>query len=82
MEVFGGEEPGSTMQTSVLSFGFKHGVPLDVDLMFDCRFLPNPYWNESLRGLSGLDDEVREFVLGPTRRPPSSSTSSTTCWSC
>lgn len=64
MEVFGGDGPGSTMRTSVLSFGFKHGVPLDVDLMFDCRFLPNPYWNEPLRGLSGLDDEVREFVLG------------------
>jgi UPF0042 nucleotide-binding protein len=63
MEVFGGEAPGSTMRTSVLSFGFKHGVPLDVDLMFDCRFLPNPYWNESLRSLSGLDDEVRTFVL-------------------
>src|ERR1700722_15750093 len=64
MEAFGGEEPGSTMRTSVLSFGFKHGVPLDVDLMFDCRFLPNPYWNEPLRGLSGLDEEVRDFVLG------------------
>ncbi len=64
MEAFGGEGPGSTMRTSVLSFGFKHGVPLDVDLMFDCRFLPNPYWNEPLRGLSGLDHEVREFVLG------------------
>lgn len=64
MEVFGADAPGSTMRTSILSFGFKHGVPLDVDLMFDCRFLPNPYWNEPLRGLSGLDDEVREFVLG------------------
>jgi RNase adapter protein RapZ len=64
MEVFGHDGPGSTMRTSVLSFGFKHGVPLDVDLMFDCRFLPNPYWNEPLRGLSGLDDEVRDFVLG------------------
>jgi UPF0042 nucleotide-binding protein len=64
MEVFGGEAPGSTMRTSVLSFGFKYGVPLDVDLMFDCRFLPNPYWNESLRALGGLDEEVRTFVLG------------------
>jgi RNase adapter protein RapZ len=63
MEVFGGEAPGSTMRTSVLSFGFKYGVPLDVDLMFDCRFLPNPYWNESLRALGGLDEEVRTFVL-------------------
>ena len=63
MEVFGGDEPGSTMQTSILSFGFKHGVPLDVDLMFDCRFLPNPYWDEELRSHSGLDPQVRAFVL-------------------
>ncbi|HXA32448.1 MAG TPA: RNase adapter RapZ [Acidimicrobiales bacterium] len=64
MEVFGGEDPDGTMQTSLLSFGFKHGVPLDVDLMFDCRFLPNPYWVESLRPLSGLDEPVRDYVLG------------------
>jgi UPF0042 nucleotide-binding protein len=64
MEVFGGEDPDGTMQTSLLSFGFKHGVPLDVDLMFDCRFLPNPYWVESLRPLSGLDQPVRDYVLG------------------
>jgi UPF0042 nucleotide-binding protein len=63
MEVFGVEEPGGTMQISILSFGFKHGVPLDVDLMFDCRFLPNPYWYESLRSHSGLEPEVRKFVL-------------------
>jgi RNase adapter protein RapZ len=64
MEVFGGEEPGTTMQTSILSFGFKYGVPLDVDLVFDCRFLPNPYWEEALRSHSGLEAPVREFVLG------------------
>ena len=63
LEVFGAEEDGSTMQTSVTSFGFKHGVPLDVDLMFDCRFLPNPYWDESLRSHSGLEPEVRAYVL-------------------
>jgi UPF0042 nucleotide-binding protein len=63
MEVFGGEEPGSAMRTSILSFGFKHGVPLDVDLMFDCRFLPNPYWVDSLRSHSGLEPEVRKYVL-------------------
>jgi UPF0042 nucleotide-binding protein len=64
MEVFGGEGSDSTMRTSILSFGFKHGVPLDVDLMFDCRFLPNPYWDESLRSHSGLEPEVRKYVLG------------------
>lgn len=63
IEVFGSEEPGSSMQTSVVSFGFKYGVPLDVDLMFDCRFLPNPYWDESLRSHSGLEPEVRAYVL-------------------
>ncbi len=63
IEVFGSEEPAGAMQTSVVSFGFKHGVPLDVDLMFDCRFLPNPYWDESLRSHSGLEPEVRAYVL-------------------
>ena len=52
------------MQTSIVSFGYKHGVPLDVDLLFDCRFLPNPYWVEALRPLSGLDGPVRDYVLG------------------
>jgi RNase adapter protein RapZ len=63
MEVFDEHEPGSTMQTSIVSFGFKHGIPRDVDLMFDCRFLPNPYWDESLRSHSGLEPQVRKFVL-------------------
>ncbi len=63
LEVFGGEEEGSTMQTSLLSFGFKHGVPLDVDLLFDCRFLPNPFWDETLRDQSGMDPAVRAYVL-------------------
>ncbi len=63
IEVFGGEESGSSMQTSIVSFGFKYGVPLDVDLMFDCRFLPNPYWDEALRSHSGLEPEVRKYVL-------------------
>ena len=63
IEVFGSEEQGSSMRTSVVSFGFKHGVPLDVDLMFDCRFLPNPYWDERLRSHSGLEPEVRAYVL-------------------
>jgi UPF0042 nucleotide-binding protein len=51
------------MQTAVVSFGFKHGIPLDVDLVFDCRFLPNPHWVPGLRNLSGLDSKVREYVL-------------------
>ncbi len=53
----------SAMQTTVVSFGFKHGLPLDVDLVFDCRFLPNPHWVEELRPRTGLDAPVREYVL-------------------
>jgi UPF0042 nucleotide-binding protein len=51
------------LQTSIVSFGYKHGLPLDVDLVFDCRFLPNPHWIESLRPLTGLDEDVRDYVL-------------------
>jgi len=47
----------------VVSFGFKHGVPLDVDNVFDVRFLPNPHWVEQLRPLTGLDEPVRKYVL-------------------
>jgi UPF0042 nucleotide-binding protein len=59
-----GDVSESPMRTSVVSFGYKHGVPLDADLIFDCRFLPNPNWVEELRPKSGLDEEVRGFVLG------------------
>jgi RNase adapter protein RapZ len=62
---FGEEAEGdATMRVSLLSFGFKHGLPLDVDLVFDVRFLPNPFWVETLRPLSGTDPEVRDYVLG------------------
>jgi UPF0042 nucleotide-binding protein len=56
-----GGEPG--MQTRVMSFGYKHGLPLDVDIVLDCRFLPNPHWVDELRPLTGLDDPVRRYVL-------------------
>jgi len=52
------------LQVSVVSFGFKHGVPVDVDLVFDVRFLPNPHWVDALRPLTGTDAPVREYVLG------------------
>ncbi len=51
------------LQTSVVSFGYKHGLPLDVDLVLDCRFLPNPHWVDELRPLTGLDPPVRDYVL-------------------
>jgi RNase adapter protein RapZ len=63
LEAFGSEDV-PRMQTAVISFGYKHGIPLDVDIVFDCRFLPNPFWIEELRPYSGLDEPVREWVLG------------------
>jgi RNase adapter protein RapZ len=62
--MFGGDENESAMQTTILSFGYKHGLPLDADLVFDCRFLPNPHWVDELRPLTGLDAPVRDYVLG------------------
>lgn len=64
VHLFGPENPGDALQVSVMSFGFKHGVPIDADMILDVRFLPNPHWDENLRPLSGLDQSVREFVLG------------------
>jgi RNase adapter protein RapZ len=58
------DQDAPQMQTSVISFGYKHGIPLDVDIVFDCRFLPNPFWIEELRPYSGLDEQVRDWVLG------------------
>ena len=52
------------MRTTIVSFGYKYGMPRDVDVVFDCRFLPNPHWVAGLRDLSGLDEPVRDFVLG------------------
>ncbi|MBQ6815360.1 MAG: RNase adapter RapZ [Lachnospiraceae bacterium] len=48
---------------NVVSFGFKHGIPVDSDLVFDVRFMPNPYYEEKLRVMTGNDKEVQEFVM-------------------
>lgn len=53
-----------TSSTTILSFGFKYGLPLDADLVIDMRFLPNPYWVPDLRPLNGTDHPVSEYVLG------------------
>jgi UPF0042 nucleotide-binding protein len=58
------EESTGIMQTAVMSFGYKHGLPLDVDMVLDCRFLPNPHWVERLRPKTGLDSPVKRYVLG------------------
>ena len=63
-ERFGPESPADSLQVTVMSFGFKHGVPIDVDTVFDVRFLPNPHWEEALRPLTGLDPAVAGYVLG------------------
>ena len=47
----------------LFSFGFKHGVPVDANMLFDVRFLPNPYWQEDLRPKSGLQEEVSSYVV-------------------
>lgn len=58
------QEPARGMRVHVLSFGFKYGMPIEADLVFDMRFLPNPYFDADLKAGSGKDDEVAEFVLG------------------
>ena len=51
------------LQVAVESFGFKHGLPIDADMVMDVRFLPNPHWEEDLRPLTGHDPAVRDFVI-------------------
>lgn len=60
---FAGQETMTSFRIEVISFGFKYGIPLDADLVFDVRFLPNPYYQLSLRNLTGLDDPVFQFVM-------------------
>lgn len=57
-------DAGAGLQLRISSFGYKRGVPVDMDLVLDCRFLPNPHWDPDLRPLSGRDEPVRDFVLG------------------
>ncbi|MGF6824488.1 UPF0042 nucleotide-binding protein [Microbacterium sp. ZKA21] len=57
------EEGAARHRLTLLSFGFKYGLPTDVDLVADMRFLPNPFWNDELRGLTGQDEAVRDYVL-------------------
>lgn len=62
--IFTGAPVERSMTIDVVSFGFKHGVPLDADLMLDVRFLPNPYYVDELREQTGLDLPVADYVLG------------------
>ncbi|WP_345764701.1 RNase adapter RapZ [Diaminobutyricibacter sp. McL0608] len=62
-ETFAAEDTAG-VQVTVMSFGFKYGLPSDADLVSDARFLPNPFWIPELRNLTGQDEEVRDYVLG------------------
>ena len=58
---FGGDD--AQLRATVMSFGFKYGIPVDADVVFDARFLPNPHWVDGLRELTGLDEPVNDYVL-------------------
>ena len=57
------ESDVETFQATILSFGFKYGIPVDADFVFDARFLANPFWEEDVKNLTGLDKKVQDFVL-------------------
>lgn len=63
LALFEEKQKYENISVSVVSFGFKHGIPLDSDLMFDVRFLPNPFYEHELRELTGLTKEVSGYVL-------------------
>ncbi len=58
------EDNSVDLQVNILSFGYKYGIPVDADLVVDCRFIANPHWNLELRPLTGLDKPVSDAVLG------------------
>jgi RNase adapter protein RapZ len=70
VDLFANESPRVGMQTRVLSFGYKHGLPIDVDIVIDCRFLPNPHWVDELRPKTGLDEAVVAYVMGQASTVP------------
>ncbi|HXP20585.1 MAG TPA: RNase adapter RapZ [Streptosporangiaceae bacterium] len=59
-----GDEGETAIRVTVLSFGFKYGLPVDADMVADCRFLPNPHWVPDLAPQTGQDQPVRDYVLG------------------
>src|SRR5579862_5866874 len=65
---FGGDSM-TALRLNIVSFGYKYGLPVDADLVADCRFLPNPHWVPELRAMSGRDAPVREFVLAQKGAP-------------
>ena len=63
MEAVAGHTKDLAMNVNVISFGFKYGIPRDADLVFDVRFLPNPFYISELKEKTGLDKEVRDFIF-------------------
>jgi UPF0042 nucleotide-binding protein len=57
------EEESAGLRATVISFGYKYGLPVDADLVLDCRFLPNPHWVPELRPMTGLEQRVSDYVL-------------------
>lgn len=64
MNRYQAREGVESLEMSLVSFGYKYGLPLDADMVFDLRFLPNPFWVDELRDRDGTDPMVRDFVLG------------------
>ena len=64
LRLFGSGDTASAVSVSVISFGFKYGIPIEADLVFDVRFLPNPYYIAELRHQTGLDQGVWDFIFG------------------
>lgn len=62
--IFVKNEAYNSLMVQIMSFGFKHGIPLEADLVFDVRFLPNPFYIEELKTKTGNDKEVRDYVMG------------------
>ena len=63
VETFTDVDAMASLRVSLVTFGYAYGIPRDVDLVFDCRFLPNPHWIDELRPLTGLDEPVADYVL-------------------
>lgn len=62
-QIFGADRKQSGIKTEIISFGFKNGIPATCDIVFDVRFIPNPYYVQKLKMKTGLDSEVRDFVM-------------------
>lgn len=62
--LYGAEKDEHNLKVTVMSFGYKYGIPMDADLVFDVRFLPNPHYIDALRPLSGNDKEIQDYVTG------------------